>query len=455
MKRPAGPKTPKLIQTLQAIWYPMEYLEDCARVYGDTFTAKFTSFPESVIFSHPQALQEIFTADSKSFESGVANRLLKPSLGENSMILLDGDRHTRQRRLLTPPFHGERMRAYGQIICDVTMRIMGTRAVDQIILTRAAMQEISLRVILRAVFGLDEGERFEQLRSLLSAMSDSFNSPLRSSLLFLRQLQQDWGPWSPWGQFLRRRQEIDHLIYAEIRDRRASDKALGEDILSLMMSAQDEAGQPMTDVELRDELMTLLIAGHETTASALTWALYWIHRQPQVREKLLQELEELGPEPDFNAIARLPYLHAVYQETLRLYPVVLFSFFRVTQTPFTVMGEEYAPGTYLSPCIYLTHHRPDLYPEPKQFRPERFLERQYSPYEFLPFGGGNRRCIGMAFAQYEIKLVLATVLSRFQFTLVEDRPIRSVRRGLTFSPEGDVPVRVVKRPQMAQVPVTV
>ncbi|MBD2099004.1 cytochrome P450 [Trichocoleus sp. FACHB-591] len=440
MKLPDGPKGPKLFLTLQGVLWPLEFLEDCARRYGDPFTSRFASFPPFVVFSNPQAIQEIFTADPKLFDSGRSNNIFRPSLGDNSLILLDGDRHARQRRLLTPPFHGDRMRAYGQLICDAAEKVISDYSIRETVVARTAMQEVSLRVILRAVFGLDEGPRLEQLRQLLGALLEGFNSPLKSLIVFVPALQQDLGAWSPWGQFLRRRQKIDQLIYAEIEQRRAEPDATREDILSLMMAAQDEAGQPMTDVELRDELMTLLIAGHETTASSLSWALYWVHAMPEVHDRLLQELETVGPEADPSAIARLPYLNAVCQETLRLYPVVLFTFLRIAKAPVKIMGHEFEPGTYLSPCIYLTHHRPDLYPEPNQFRPERFLERQFSPYEYLPFGGGNRRCIGMAFAQYEMKLVLATLLSRWQFSLVDHRPVRPLRRGATFTPQGGIPL---------------
>ncbi len=247
---------------------------------------------------------------------------------------------------------------------------------------------------------------------------------------------------------MRLREQIDQLIYAQIQERKAKPNLSGTDILSLMMAARDEAGEPMTDLELRDELMTLLVAGHETTATSLSWALYWIHHQPQVREKLLQELDNLGEKPDANAIFRLPYLNAVCSETLRLYPVAMSALNRLVKSPLQIGEYNFEPGTILIPSIYLTHHREDLYPESKQFKPERFLERQFSPYEYLPFGGGNRRCIGMAFALFEMKLVLATVLSRWQMELADSKPVQPVRKGLLFSPAGGVQmVAKGKRPQ--------
>jgi cytochrome P450 len=311
---------------------------------------------------------------------------------------------------------------------------------------RSSMQEISLQVILSAVFGLhineagapktEEGQRFDQLKQLLTSLLDSIGSPLSSTLLFFPSLQRDLGPWSPWGYFLRQKQQIDQLIYAEIQQRREEADSSRDDILSLLLAARDEAGQPMTDEELRDELLTLLFAGHETTASALGWALYWIDHLPEVHDQLLSELDTLPPDCDPSAIARLPYLSAVCSETLRIYPIALNTFARIAKSPIEIMGYEFEPGTVLLPSIYLTHQREDIYPEPKRFKPERFLEKQFSSYEYLPFGGSNRRCIGLAFAQFEMKLVLATILSRYQLKLTDHRPVKPVRRGLTVAPPG-------------------
>jgi unspecific monooxygenase len=220
------------------------------------------------------------------------------------------------------------------------------------------------------------------------------------------------------------------------------------------MSARDQNGQPMTDTELRDELMTLLTAGHETTASALSWALYWIHSLPEVHHKLLQELDAFD-DADLSGIAKLPYLSAVCQETLRIYPIAMLAFARVVKSPFQFMGYDLEPNTLLAPCIYLTHHREDLYPEPKLFKPERFLERQYSTYEYLPFGGGNRRCIGVALALFEMKLVLATILSRSQLQLVENSQVKPMRRGVTLAPSGGKWLVATSQRQKAKIPVQV
>ncbi len=442
MKLPDGPRAPAAIQLMLTLFRPLETLEEYQKRYGDIFRPMIGRGDEFVVLSNPKAIQELFSADPKLFCSGSGNKILHPLVGDWSLLLLDGDRHQSQRRLLNPAFHGERMRAYAQLIRNITEQVTSNWTVGKSFIARSVMQEISLRVILQAVFGLDEGERFQQLQRLLCGMLDTFDSPFKSSLLFVKALQKDFGAWSLWGRFLRQRKQADRLIYAEIHKRRQQSRFDGEDILSLMMVACDEAGQPMTDRQLRDELMTLLLAGHETTASALAWALYWIHKLPTVRDQLLKELASVDKDADPGEIARLPYLTAVCQETLRLYPIALFAFTRILQAPFRLMGYEFAPGTRISPCIYLVHHRQDIYPQPKQFRPERFLERQFSPYEYLPFGGSNRRCLGMAFALYEMKLVLATILSRWELALVNQRPVRPVRRVVTTTPAGGVPMVV-------------
>jgi cytochrome P450 len=408
-----------------------------------------------VYFSQPQALQTIFTADDRQLDAGRGNSGLEFLMGENSLLLLDGDRHQRQRQMLTPPFHGERMRAYGQIISEIAEQVMNQWTVGKPFNIRVSMQEIALRVILRVVFGLDEGSRLEKLRSLVGSTLDLMTSPFNSSAFFFEFLKQDLGGWSPWGRMQRQIKQIDELIYAQIAERRAESNPNREDILSLMMSARDEAGQPMTDVELRDELMTLLVAGHETTASALTWALYWVDQLPQVRDKLLQELD-VDTTANPSVIAKLPYLTAVCSETLRIYPIAANTFVRVVRSPIEISGYKLEPGTVVVPSIYLAHHREETFPQPKQFKPERFLERQFSPYEYLPFGGGNRRCIGMAFAMYEMKLVLATIVSRFQVSLVDKRPVIPVRRGLTLAaPAGTKMVATPRLKKPVNTPVSV
>ncbi|MEH2163784.1 MAG: cytochrome P450 [Nostoc sp.] len=439
LKLPNGPKTHPWVQMYHWLTNPLEYIETCTKRYGDIFTLQLGSnFAPQVFISNPQAIQQIFTTDPKQLDSGEPAGIKAPLLGQQSLLSLEGKPHQRQRKLLTPPFHGERMLAYGELIREITEQASSQWQVGETFTVLPSMQEISFQVILKAVFGLEDGPRYKKLNELLIAILNPKIPLLRTVLLIFPSLRQDLGAWSPWGKYLRLRQQIDQLIYAQIQERKAQPNLSGTDILSLMMAARDEAGEPMTDLELRDELMTLLVAGHETTATSLSWALYWIHHRPEVREKLLQELDNLGEKPDANAIFRLPYLNAVCSETLRLYPVATSALSRLVKSPLQIGGYNFEPGTILIPSIYLTHHREDLYPESKQFKPERFLERQFSQSEYLPFGGGNRRCIGMAFALFEMKLVLATLLSGWQMELADNKPVKPVRKGLLFSPAGGV-----------------
>jgi cytochrome P450 family 110 len=409
----------------------------CSRQYGDCFTVRLSQrFGPIVFFSHPEALQVILTNDdAKLFEApGGLNAILEPVTGTQSVFGLSGERHRRARQLLMPSFHGERMRSYAELIRNIADQVMSECELGQPFSARKPMQTISVRVILRAIFGLNDGTRYHQIEKVLGTMLDGLSNPLSASVLFFPALRQDFGPLSPWGDFVRNRRQIDQLIYDEIADRRNRPDPSRNDILTLLLSARDEAGQALTDIELRDELMTLLIAGHETTATALAWALYWIHKLPLVRKRLLQELQSLDSDLDPNVLFRLPYLNAVCSETLRIYPVALLTFPRVTKSRVELMGAVLEPGSTVAGCIYLAHRRKAVYSDPEQFRPDRFLERHYSPFEFLPFGGGIRRCLGMAFAQFEMKLVLSSILVRVELALVDRRSVRHIRRGLTSGP---------------------
>lgn len=433
---PLVPTAPQL-NLLRWILQPLDVLERNHAHYGDCFTIRMGGYLPLTFFSNPEAIEQIFTAPVDQFDSGRANLVLRRTLGDNSLLILDGERHKRQRQLLMPPFHGERMRAYGQLITEVTESVIQDLVVGQVLKVRSVAQQISLKVILQAVFGLTEGQRYRDLEQLLATLLEFTSSRLSFATNFIPILQRDLGAWSPGGRFVRMMQQINQLLYSEIEERRQQFDPTRSDILTLLLSARDEAGEPMRDEELRDELMTLLVAGHETTATAISWALYWIHKTPDVQKTLLAELDQLG-DADPSAIGKLPYLSAVCSETLRLYPVAFIALIRLAQSAVKIGDYSFEPGAALIPCIYLVHHREDLYPNPKQFRPERFLERQFSPYEYLPFGGSDRRCIGAAFALFEMKLVLATILRRYQLDLAELRPVKPVRRGVTIAPQGGI-----------------
>jgi cytochrome P450 family 110 len=442
-------KTPAWRQQLKWVADPTGYMETAASLSPDIFKAEVVGFGGGLVFvNQPQAVQDILTRDtaigSRSpiySAPGDLNRILTPIIGNASVMMLDGDRHRRRRQLVMPPFHGDRMRSYGQLIQELTIAAFDPIPLNQPFEARSVTQDISLNIILKAVFGLSEGDRFSTLKQLMSQIADLFQSPLSSAVLFYPLFQQDLGPWSPWGKLRRDRQKLDDLIYREIADRRSEQGGDRIDILSLLMAAKDEMDQPLTDQELRDELMALLFAGHETTATAMAWALYWTHHHPEVREKLLQELATLGENPEPIDIFKLPYLTAVCNETLRIYPVAMLTFPRQVETSTTLLGCDLEPGQIVVGCIYLVHHREDLYPNSYDFKPERFLDRQFSPYEFMPFGGGARRCVGEALAMYELKLVLAKVLSRYQFELVDSTPEPARRRGVTLAPGNGVKLR--------------
>jgi cytochrome P450 len=426
--------SPPWWQLINWIADPLSFQERYSQKYGDIFTMRLSGIGTYVLIGNPQAIQEIFSQDSK-FDIGRGNGLAEPLVGRNSLMLLDGDRHRRERKLLMPPFHGERLQTYAKKICLITEQVASQWRVGQPFVARAAMQKISLEVIIQVVFGLSEGERYQQLKPLLTDWINMTDSPLRSSMLFFKFLQQGWGPW---GQMRQRQRQVHDLLQAEIEERRTGGDEGRTDVLSLMLAARDENGQAMTDEELRDELLTILFAGHETTATTLAWAFYQIHRQPEVLEKLLKELDTIEESASSMEMAQLPYLTAVCQETLRMYPVLPVIFPRITKVPVEIAGYSFEPGTTLMPTIYLVHYREDLYPDAQQFKPERFLERQYSPSEYLPFGGGSRRCLGYALAQLEMKLVLATILSKYQLALAEDKPVKLQRRGFTLAPTGGV-----------------
>ena len=441
-KLPDGSKVPALFQLINWIVRPFDYLEECTEKYGDMFTMRLFGLPPLVFIANPQGIKEIFSADARCFDAGRTNDLARPILGNNSLIIMDGSRHKRERKLLMPPFHGEKVKSYAASICQITETVTSRWEINKPFIARDMAQEITLKVIMQTVFGLSEGEKCEQLRSLLADWLDITASPVRSSFIFLKFLQIDLGAWSPWGNFIRTQQKIYNLLQAEIDERRTNPEKLGNDILSLMLSATDEDGQSMSDDQLKDELITLLVAGHETTATSLAWAFYWLEKLPEIKAKLLQEIDSLGKNPDPLEISRLPYLTAVCQETLRLYPIVPIAFGRIANQDIEIMGRYFESGTTLVPCIYLTHHREDLYPNSKQFKPERFLERDYTPYEFIPFGGGVRLCLGYALAMLEMKLVIASILSRYNLELADNQPIKPMRRGGTLAPSNGVPLVV-------------
>ena len=450
VKVPAASNLPSIIEVFQWIADPIGYMEKARQRYGDFFRVKMSFNMEDIVFvNHPQAVQQILTHDRQEFSApGDINKSLSMLFGDTSVLMLDGERHKKRRQLLMPPFHGERMQSYGELIIKLTHKVMENISSGSHFIARKEMQSISLQVIIEAVFGFSEGHKQEKLQELLVSWLEVFKSPITTSFVLLRFLQWDLGSWSPWGKFIRTRQAIDELLYNEIEERRANPEPNRTDILSLLMSATDQEGNKLSDRELRDELLTLLFAGHETTATAMTWGLYWTHFLPEVGQKVRQEIASLGKNPNLMELIKLPYLTAVCQESLRIYPVTMLTLGRRVEKPVELMGYQLEPGQIVAGCMYLIHQREDIYPDHDQFKPKRFLEKQFSPYEFIPFGGGSRRCIGDALAQFEMKLVLATILSNYELSLATSRPEKPKRRGITLAPETGVKM-IMKGRQMS------
>lgn len=421
---------------------PIEYMRQGVKECPDIFMGKPAGFSEPLVFiNHPQGIQQLLTNDRKTFfAGGDLNGLLAPIVGNSSLLSLDGSRHRRERKLMMPPFHGDRMVYYGDLVCGIVDSLFKDFQVGDKFIAQNLMQNVSLQVILKVVFGLTEGQRYDRIANLIKRILSLFNQPVNVSFLFYKFLRQDLGKWSPWGNFLRVQRELDQLIYQEIKERRAEKDSHRVDMLSLLLQATDEQGKGLSDQELRDELMLILFAGHETTAIAMTWALYWSHYYPEVGAKIRAELEQLPHDADGMSICKQPYLNAVCNETLRIHPVAVLTFPRRVTEDVEMMGYHLAKNSVVAGCIYTVHHREDLYPSHDEFIPERFLEKQYSPYEFLPFGGGVRRCLGEALASYEMRLVVAQVLSKYKLDLVEKKPLKARRRGVVLRPQGGVPI---------------
>ena len=371
-------------------------------------------------------IKQVFTSDPTKLLAGVGNEVLRPLLGPRSVLTLDEPEHMRQRKLLLPPFHGDRMKLYGEVIADATRREIERWPVGEPFAVQGSMQAITLEVIMRAVFGVrDDRERLAQIAEPLRRLLDSMADTGRLFTLQVASSKRN-GPLSPWRHF---RKTLLHpasdALYEEIRAHRADpDVADRDDILSLLLSARDEDGDGLTDAELRDELMTLLLAGHETTATALSWTLERLIRHPDVLARLTEEAR---------AGAGDEYMDAVIKESLRLRPVVPAVARYLTEP--TKLGDRVLPaGVHITPSIYLTHHNPDIYPDPHSFRPERFLERPAGTYEWIPFGGGTRRCLGATFALFEMRIVLSEVLRSFDLATTSAPSERIARRAITFSP---------------------
>jgi cytochrome P450 len=443
MPLPPGPRRPAVLQTLAWIRRPAPFLDECARRYGRRFTLRFVRGRNFVLVSDPAHVKAVFTGPPDVFLSGRANQSFRAFLGDHSLFVLDGAEHRRHRRLLLPPFRGERMRAYGDLIRDLTCRRLETwregapfRAIDE-------FHAITLHVIFQAIFGLRDEARGREMARLVALLAG--RAP--ALLTFLPALQRDLGPWSPWGRFLRARRAVYDILDDEIAQARGAvgEGAGREDILAKLIEESAKEGDPFTDEELRAELLTLLGAGHETTTAGLAWALQWILGTDPVRERVLEEVRgTVGAGPLEGAhLPKLRVLEAAIQESLRLSPPIPIAL-RFLARDAEVGGLALPAGTIVCPCAYLTQRDPAIFPDPLRFDPARFLgERRPGPFEFYPFGGGNRLCVGLAFAIFEMKVVLASILARADLALVEPASARGKRKGIILAPANGT--RVVLR----------
>jgi cytochrome P450 len=413
-----GPRTPRPLQTFVGVVWPVQARLAMRRRYGKVFRSNDSIAGELFHVAERGLVEQMFKWKPADYNVSEPRQVMEPVTGPSSILLLDGERHLRMRKLTLPPFHGEAIARYAELIEEITNREIDSWRPGQTVRMRSVAQRITMDVIIQAVFGIDDPHRIAELQRLLPRLSSP--SP------FLLLVQKDLGPRSPWGRFVRLRDHVDRLIYEEIERRRTdSGGAERNDILALLLSARDEAGDPLSDRELRDQLITLLLAGHETTATSIGWAFERLLRAPAVLERLRGEIE---------AGESTEYLDAVIKETLRVRPVVS-EVFRAPTVPVELGGYRFEPGTQMAVSILLLQFDPDLYPpDPQAFRPERFLEGAPEPYTWVPFGGGVRRCLGAAFATLEMKVVISTVLSRVKLRAPRARSEATRFRGVTLLP---------------------
>jgi len=412
---------------------PLGFLERCRARYGPRFTLRLPLAPPFVMLTDPAEIKQVFTAPPDVLQPGSGARVLEPVVGRNSVILLDGDAHMQQRKLMLPAFHGERVERLTALIDAVTEREVAAWPTDQPVRLHEQFQRLTLEVILRAVFGLQPGSRMDALRDRLGAMLRFGDKPI--SLLpppnpdgaVAKALERV----GPFAEFARLQRDADALIFAQIDERRAAGQD-HEDVLAILLAARHEDGQPMSDQELRDELMTLLVAGHETTASTLAWGFDQLARDPRVVQRLREDEDDA-------------YLTATIQETLRHRPVIPNVAPRLVAKPIEVGGWSYPEGVCLVPNAYLVHHDPAIYPNPYAFRPERFLDAPPGTYTWIPFGGGRRRCLGASFAMLEMKAVVREVVAQRDLEPVDHRLALPRRRNITVTPDNGATLRVPAR----------
>ena len=432
MAEPPTLRMPKALQTLGFLARELPLTARAQRELGDVFSISVSGLPPLVIVADPALAKEIFTSDASDLRAGEGNSVLLPLVGASSVLLLDEAAHMRQRKLMLPPLHGDRMRIYGEVMREITDDEIDSWPLNQPFSMHQSTQAITLRVILRTVFGVEDGAQMADLERLLPKLVD-----LGQWVTMIPALQRGGGSASPWGRFLQAREQVDAILFDEIERRRLDSDATAErsDVLSLLMQARDEDGEPMTDLELRDELVTMLVAGHETTATTLAWTFERLVRHPEALERLQTEVA-LGEQSD--------YSDAVIKETLRVRPVLNYAMRRLA-SPTRVGAYDLPAGWQIAVSLVLVGLREDLYPEPLAWSPERFLDRTPDTYGWIPFGGGVRRCLGAAFAHYEMTTVLRRIIERCDLRAAEPASEVRKRRAITFVPARGAQVIVEQR----------
>lgn len=429
---PHGPRSS--LPQLRHMSDPFPYMIEIAREYGDRVTVPILGVGPLVTLADPEGIRALFSADSSTF--GMAtNEALAVILGRGSIFLQQGAEHRRTRKLLMPAFHGERVRNYGAIMQRCALRWTETFATNKPSPILPTAQGITLDVIIEAIFGEQDRERVRALHEGILAVVEAFNPMIAT----FKALQREFFGVGPWARFRRKAEALEALMLALIAQKRG---AGGDDVLSLLVNAKDEEGDSLGDREILEQLLTFVVAGHETTATSLAWAVYELHRNGEALAKLQDELDRArGDQPVASpeALVKLPYLRAACDEVLRLHPPVPM-IQRKLVAPLTVGELELPAGTLVAANAYGAHIREAVFAEPFAFRPERFIERQFSPFEYLPWGGGFRRCLGAAFAGYELQVVLGTMLSVARFELREPKPVAHAFRIGTYGPATGVRV---------------
>jgi cytochrome P450 len=441
---PPGPRVPAWWQLVRFAGDPLGLLDDCHRRYGDAFTLHIAGNGRFVMLSDPEVVREVFRGDPDVLHSGEANSLFIATVGRHSVLVLDEAPHARQRRVVVPPLKGERMRAFFDAMRLETLEAVRAWPVGAPFPTLPTMRRVTLRVILRTGLGLAPGPEMDRLEQKMERFLSNGRQRYALVLMTVIPIQRLSG--SRWVPLFRQLSDLDDDLFAFIAARRRGEHApTGQNVLDDLLAAAYEDDTPLGDREVRDALITILIAGHDTTALALAWALSEIAEHPEVVDRLSGELARVtgGGPPEAGHLPALEYLEGAIRESLRLRPVAPFVV-RKTVRPFAVGGREYPAGVVLCPCSYLVHRREELYPESGRFRPERFLERKFGPHEWFPFGGGNRVCLGMPFALYEMKVLLATLLSQVRPSRPAGARSRARRYGIVLGPDDGG--RVIVRP---------